>query len=115
LVCFDKLFEMLLQLFFGKVIDLYAKRIAVMVVILGSDTCTCSPTVALHIVRLKGTTIEISLTALASDFLSSRELIKLLLPTPESPTSPTVREEGGWNSLSFRAWCRNFRMLELSS
>jgi hypothetical protein len=66
-------------------------------VVFCDSTSTSSATAALFIFVLAwGYVICIAtlLTARAKPALSSNELIKLLFPTPESPTSPTILDDG---------------------
>ena len=93
----EEFFKMISQLLFVKAVDLYAECIAIVVAILGSNTYACGPVIALPVVRFRVVAITVPLTALAKDLMSSSELIKLLLPTPESPTRPTFREVDGLN------------------
>jgi hypothetical protein len=102
----EKILVLRFELFDREVIDMDDKIVPIVEMIFGDSTCTCCATVALFIFVLAWryfVYVMKLLTARAKSLLSSNELIKLLFPTPESPTSPTILEDGSSNSLNFVA------------
>jgi hypothetical protein len=111
----EKILVLRFELFDREVIDMDDKIVPIVEMIFGDSTCTCCATVALFIFVLAWryfVYVMKLLTARAKSLLSSNELIKLLFPTPESPTSPTILEDGSSNSLNFVACWYSFRMLD---